>query len=189
MELFKNIRLNRGKSVLRKKLARMKRVRFKGNINNAKTIGIVWDATNPNELAILSGFYQKMHERNIDVKIIGFFPGKNLPDRLTAVRYLTVLKTEDINFCYRPVSNEANKFLNTRFDILIDINFKKLFPLQYLSFLSSSGFKVGIFDNGFDNSLFDLMIDLNNKNDIENYLTQAVHYLGLINTGNSTNNK
>lgn len=188
MELFRNFRLNRGKSVLRTKLARMKRVKFKGNINTAKTIGIVWDASNPNEFAILSGFHQKMHERNIEVKIIGFFPGKNLPDRFTAVRYLTCLKTEDLNFFYRPVSGEANSFINTRFDILIDINFKKLFPLQYLSSLSASGFKVGIFDNGFDNSSFDLMIELNKNSDVENYLLQAVHYLEMINTGKPTIN-
>jgi hypothetical protein len=189
MEMFKNFRLNRGKSVLMKKLARTKRVKFKGNINNAKTIGIVWDASNTSEFAILSAFYQKMHERNIDVRIIGFFPGKELPDKLTAVRYLTCLKTQDINFFYRPTSSEAKAFINTRFDILIDINFRHLFQLKYLSSLSLAGFKVGIFENGYEDSPFDLMIDINKNREIENYLTQVVVYLEMINTGTSTINK
>ena len=92
MEMFKDIRLDRGNAILRKKMARMKRTRFKGNISNAKTIGLVWDASNPEELPILSHFHQKMAEKNIDVKIISYFPGKNLPDKLTAIRYLTCLK-------------------------------------------------------------------------------------------------
>jgi hypothetical protein len=183
MEMFKNIRLNRGKTILRKKMARMKRTMFRGNINKAKSIGIVWDATNPDDFPALSQFHQKMAEKNIDVKIMGYFPGKYLPDKLTAIRYLTCLKKEDINITYRPVSHEANTFINTRFDILIDINFKDLFPLRYISFLSSAGFKVGIFDTANENFPYDLMMEFNKSTDINTYLTQVVYYLELINTG------
>jgi hypothetical protein len=89
MEMFKNIRLNRGNTILRKKMAKLKRTRFKDNINNAKTIGLVWDAANPDEFLILSRFCQKMAEKNIEIKIIGYYSGKELPDKLTAIRYLT----------------------------------------------------------------------------------------------------
>jgi hypothetical protein len=185
MEMFRNIRLNRGKTILRKKMGRMKRTRFKGNITNAKTIGMVWDASNPEDLTYLSQFYQKMAEKNIEVKIIGYYPGKDLPDRLTAIRYLTCLKKEDINITYRPVSDEANSFIMTRFDILIDINFKDIFPLRYISYLSMAGLKVGIFDNRSANSPFDLMMEFNKTTDINSYLTQVVHYLEMINSGQS----
>lgn len=186
--MFKNIRLNRGKSILRKKMSGMKRTKFKGNIKSAKSIGVLWDASNPDQFTVLSQFHQKMNERNIEVKILGYFPDKNLPDRCTAIRYLTCLKNQDINFFYRPVSPEANSFINTRFDILIDVNFKQIFPLQYITSLSMAGFKVGIFENGSGNSPYDLMLELNKNTDINTYLTQAVHYLEMINTG-SNNNK
>jgi hypothetical protein len=187
MEMFKNIRLNRGKSILKKKMSRMKRSKFRGNISNAKSIGLVWDASNPDEFVILSQFHQKMNERNIEVKILGYFPGKNLPDRFTAIRYLTCLKNQDINVFYLPVSAEANSFINTGFDILIDVNFKQVFPLQYLSSLSMAGFKVGIFENGSENPQYDLMMEINKNTDINTYLTQAVHYLEMINTGANNN--
>jgi hypothetical protein len=183
MEMFKDFRLNRGKAILRKKMARIKRTRFKGNINSAKSVGLVWDATDPEGLSALSQFYQKMVERNIDVKIMGVYPGKYLPNKLTAIRYLTCLKKEDINIFYRPVSREAESFINTRFDILIEINFRDLFPLRYISYLSLAGFKVGIFDKTNDNSPFDLMMECNESTDINNYLFQVVHYLELINSG------
>jgi hypothetical protein len=187
MEIFKNIRLNRGKTILRKKISRMKRSKFRGNINGARSIGIVWDASNPEEFTVLSQFHQKMNEKNIDVRILGYYPGKHLPDRCTAIRYLTCLKSQDINIFYRPVAQEANSFMSTRFDILIDINFRQLFPLQYISSLSMAGFKVGIFDNGFENPPYDLMMELNKNTDINTYLTQVVYYLEMINTGTNIN--
>jgi len=183
MEMFKNIRLNRGKAILRKKMAKQKRKKFKENISSAKTIGMVWDATIPDDFTVLSQFHQKMADKNIDVKILGYFPGKNLPDKLTAIRYLTCLKKEDISFTYRPVSHEGNAFINTRFDILIDINFNDLFPLRYISYLSVAGFKVGIFDSTSVNSPYDLMMEFNKSTDINTYLVQVIHYLEMINTG------
>ena len=183
MEILNNIRLKRGRSILRRKISRMKRTRFRANFSKAKTIGIVWDASNHEEFTVLSKFHQKMHERNIEVKILGFFPGNNLPDRYTAIRYLTCLKNQDISFFYQPVSNEAKLFINTRFDILIDINFKQLFPLQYISSLSVAGLKVGIFENGSENPPYDLMMDLNKNTDISTYLTQIIYYLEMINPG------
>jgi hypothetical protein len=161
MEMFKNIRLKRGNTILQKKRARLKRTRFKGNINNAKSIGLVWDASNPDDFRILSQFHQKMADRNIDLKIIGFFPGKHLPDKLTAIRYLSCLKNDDLNITFRPVSNEANTFISTRFD----------------------GFKVGIFDNGIENPPFDLMMEFKNPVDINVFLTQVIYYLEMINSG------
>jgi hypothetical protein len=185
MEMFKNIRLNRGKTILQKKMARMKRVRFKGNINSAKSIGLVWDAKNPDDFVTLSQFHQKMAERNIDVTILGYFPGKDIPDKLTAIRYFTCLKKDDINITYRPVSTEANTFINTRFDILIDTNFYNIFPLKYISSLSEAGLKVGIFDNSTESSCYDLMMEFKQSTDINTYLTQVIYYLEMINTGSN----
>lgn len=183
MEMFRNFRLSQGKLMLRRKMARLKRTRFRGNMTNAKKIGIVWDASRPDEFTVLAQFHQKMAERNIDVKIIGYYPGKEIPDRITAIRYLTCLKQPDLNFFYRPVTSEAASFMKTSFDILFDTNFRNLFPLQYISCLSAAGIKVGIFENGYDHSPFDLMIEMK-PGDLNGFFTQAVHYLEMINTKN-----
>jgi hypothetical protein len=183
MELFKNARLKIGKRLLKKKLARSKRKVYYSNISLVKKIGIVWDASKPEEFASLSRFHQKMNERNIEVKILGYFPGKELPDQLTAIRYLKCLRKKEINLFYQPVSSESEAFMNTRFDILIDINFKKLFPLQFISTLSVSGLKTGLFEPETTESPFDLMMEMKNPVDIDNYLSQVVQYLELINSG------
>jgi hypothetical protein len=183
MELFKNLRLKTGKAMLANKLARTKRKVYYTNIGLVKRIGIVWDASKPDEFPCLSRFYQKMNERNIEVKVLGYFPGNNLPDKYTAIRFLTCIKKEEINFFYHPVSSESNAFINNRFDILIDINFEKLFPLQYITSLSNAGFKVGLFESESDANTFDLMMELKPPVDVDNYLNQVIQYLELINAG------
>jgi hypothetical protein len=186
MEMFKNFRLARGKAVLKKKLSRQKRKRFTNNISQAKSLGIVWDASNPDEFNILSQFQKKMAERNIDVKIIGYYPGKELPAKLTAIMYLTCLRKDAINLIYRPVSKEAEAFMNTRFDILIDINFKKVYPLLYITSLSMAGFKVGVYESENSESVFDLMMEYKSNIDVNSYLTEVINYLELINTNSKT---
>ena len=183
MELFGNIRLKIGKAVLAKKMARTKRKVYYSNIGLVKRIGIVWDASKPDEFPGLSRFHQKMHERNIEVNILGYFPGKNLPDQYTAIRYLTCIRKKEMNFFYHPVTYETNNFISNRFEILIDINFKKLFPLQYISSLSNAGFKVGLFESETMDTPFDLMLEIKNPVDVENYLNQVIHYLEMIHSG------
>jgi hypothetical protein len=182
MDLFKNIRLKIGKITLKNKLEHSKRKVFYSNISHVKKIGIVWDASKPTEFACLTRFYQKMHERKIDVSIIGYFPANELPDQYTAIRFLTCLKKQEINSFYHPLSSESNSFINTRFDILIDVNFNKEFPLYYISSLSNAAFKVGLWDSE-SKDIFDLMMEIKKPVDLDNYLDQVIEYLTMINSG------
>lgn len=181
MELFKKTRLKIGKAILTKKIARTKRKVHYSDISEVKKIGIVWDASKSREFISLSRFHQKMSEKNIEVKVFGYFPGKNLPDQYTAIRFLTCIKYDEINFFYHPVSPESTIFIQQRFDVLIDINFDKLLPLRYISSLSNAGFKVGLFESGGTNSPFDLMMEIKTPVDVDNYLGQILQYLEMIN--------
>ena len=183
MELFKNIRLKIGKAFLKKKIDRTgKKVNY-SNFNLVKNIGILWDATKPDEFQSLVKFQQNMQRRNIEVKILGYFPGKKLPDKYTAIRYLTCIRKNELNLFYHPISSEANTFINKQFDILIDINFKKLFPLQYISSLSNAGFKIGLLESDAMNTPFNLLMEIKDPVDIDNYLIQIIEYLEIINSG------
>jgi hypothetical protein len=185
MELFREFRLKIGNSSLSKKLVKAKRKVYYTNISRIKTIGIVWDASKTEEFSILSGFHQKMNEKGINVTIFGFYPGKVLPDQYTALRYFTCIMKKELSSFFVPVTNEAEKFINTMFDILIDINFEKVFPLFYISSLSRASFKVGLYDKETDNSVFDLMMELKRPVRVEDYLSNVMHYLEMINSGTS----
>jgi len=180
MELFKRIRLNIGRLMLSKKVARTKREVYYSTFRNVKSIGIVWDASRPVEFVSLSRFHQRMLDIKIGVKIFGYFPGKNLPDQYTAIRYLTCLRKDETNSFYHPDSSEAKSFINNQFDILIDINFDKQFPLSYVTALSRARFKVGLYQNDTSESPFDLMMEIQNPVDIDRYLTEVINYLEMI---------
>jgi hypothetical protein len=182
MELFKNIRLGIGQRLLNKKIIKTRRKVSYSGIDTVKKIGIVWDASQLSDFNCLSRFYQKMHERNVEVTIMGYFPGKALPDQYTAIRYLTCIRREELNYFYHPVSAESNNFINNRFDVLIDINFRNILPLLYVTSLSNAAFKVGLSDPQGNQSLFDLMMELKCPVEVDNYLTQSLHYLEMINS-------
>lgn len=182
MGFFTETRLQFGNSALAKKAARFPRKPFYRSFSGIKNIGIVWDASKIQEFPVLSRFHQSMHERNIDVTVIGYFPGKELPDQYTAIRFLTCIRKEEVNFIFHPVSPEAVKFINTRFSILIDINFDKVFPLTCLTVLSKAGFKIGRMDKKKDQEIFDLMMEFKKPVNVEEYLAQVIHYLGMINS-------
>ncbi|MGQ9620764.1 MAG: DUF6913 domain-containing protein [Bacteroidales bacterium] len=190
MDLFKNIRLKRGRAILRRRIKDLKREKFKGNLASVKQIGIVWNASQVSDFEYLSQFHQKMQEKGIEVKILGFYSEKVLPDRLTAIRYLSCIKKKnDLNFFYIPVADEAEKFINTPFDVLIDINFKNLFPLQYVTAMSKASLKIGLFNKGYNSFLFDMMLDINKQANINDYLNNIVYYLEMINNPSEVKNQ
>lgn len=181
MELFRNLRVKAGQSMLAGKIAKTKRKPFYINFSCIKSIGLVWDASRIDEFSLLSKFHQRMSEENIEVKIFGYFPGKELPGQYTAIRYLTCLKRPDLDFFYRPKTSEAHAFTERRFDVLIDINFRKLFPLYYITALSMAGLKAGLADSMPESSPLDLMISWKKPVTLENFLDQVFAYLNMIN--------
>jgi hypothetical protein len=184
MELFKNIRIKIGESILRNKIARIKRKIHYTDFNHVTSIGIVWDASNPDEFMHLSRFHQKMLERKIEISVMGYYPEKELPDKYTAIRYMNFIRKKELSFFHIPVSADSDAFINKKFDLLIDINFRKLLPLRYISWLSDSALKVGLYEEETTESPFDLMMEIKTPVDVENYLSQVIQYLEMINSGN-----
>ncbi len=180
MEFFEKARLSIGNSGLRKQVSRISRKKYYSGMNNVKSIGIVWDASRPDEFQQLSRFHLKMNERNIDVTILAYYPGKELPDQLTAIRYLNCLRRADLGFFYKPVSREAGVFISKKFDVLIDTNFEELFPLLYITSLSESKFKVGLYKSEDGNGTYDLMMDIKKPVKLETYLDEVINYLEMI---------
>ena len=182
MELFRNIRLKIARSLLRRRVVRSSPKMEYSNFSKVKSIGIVWNASNSNEFQSLARFHQKMIERNIDVKIVGYYEGKNLPDQYTAIRYLTCIRRAELDFFYVPDSPEIKSFTDYKFDILIDINFEKLFSLVYITDLSMASFKAGLFEAEENTQRFDMMLEMEKPVNVDYYLIQLIQYLEMINS-------
>lgn len=183
MELFKNIRLNNGRSVLRKRSASVRRSGSDFNFIRAVKVGILWDATNESGYQAISSFVKKMADTGKRVEVLAWIPGKDVSDRLTGVTYLKFLRTQDLSFNFIPSSADARLFIEKKFDILIDINPARVFPLTYIATLSNSPMKVGVdIRSDSENAPYDFMIQSGGVLDVTAFLDQAVHYLSLINS-------
>jgi hypothetical protein len=185
MEIFGNARLKIGSSILEKRIGKTNRKVYYSSISQVKSIGIVWDASKVEDFNSLSKFFFNMHERNIDVKIISYYPGKELPDQFTAIRFLSCIRKKEVNVFFIPESAESDFFIKNHFDVIIDINFDRVFPLKYITALSVSPFKVGLYEPDSDQCRFDLMIDMKKNVRVESYLNEVIRYLEMINSGSA----
>lgn len=182
MEMFRAIRLSTGRSILRKRLRKLKRNKKFNNLHNSHKIAIAWDGSNISNFPAVSSFYHELQKENIQVDIVCFYPGKILPDEYTALRYLKCFKANDLSLTYLPQTDEIKEFINTPYEILVDINLNNHLPLQYVSVLSKAEFKVGPDKSDYKDDL-DMTIKISDNDNLTYYLEQVKYYLEMINTG------
>lgn len=179
MELAGEIRHKAGNYILRRKSVKVSRIVSYKGLNFVRKIAIIWNS-NLKDLAVLEDFRKIMIERNIEIKVISYCAEKDIPEKFSSVSYIKCLGRNDVGLLFFPDKHEANKLLNEKFDILIDMNFDKKLPLKYFSSLSDSSFKIGLYESDQDSEIYDLMIDLQKPVDSANYLDQAIYYLEMI---------
>ncbi len=182
MVLFKGIRFFFGRTILKNRRNKIRRIKKFNNLRNSHKIGIVWDGSKPDDFDSISSFYQDMQNINIQVDIVCYYPDKVLPDKYTAIRYLNCFKQSDLNLFFIPQVYDINEFINTPYEILIDINNNEYFPLEFITTLSRAEFKVGHERLKYKDQL-DMTMSTDKANDPAYYLEQVKYYLEMINTG------
>ena len=181
MGLLYNLRLKAGRMMLQRRLGSLRRMRQDFSLDRVTKVGILWDASLENDFQHLAVLTRKLSEAGKSVEVLAWIPGKVVPDRLTGLSYMKFLRQSDLSWTFLPVSEDAKKFLETKYDLLIDINPSSLFPLNAMVSLSSAPMKVGpdITDRP-ENTPYDLMIKAPKPFSIAHFLEQVMHYLSLI---------
>jgi hypothetical protein len=153
-------------------------------MSSIRSLGVIWDPENAENFPVcLDQFIKQMNERKIETRIIGYFAGRMIPEKLAAVKCLTCICRNDLDAFYVPVSHKAADFMNEKIDVLIDLNFKQIFPLRFISLLSKAGFKVGLSGSNGESLHYDLMMDVRPPFEISEYLKHVLYYLEMINSG------
>ncbi len=182
MELLNRIKLFFSNFTLKQRLKRIKRHKKFNNLRNAHKIAIVWDGSNIEDFKAITDFFQEMQKRNIQVDVVCYYPKNILPDEYTLIRYLTCIKQSDLSFLLFPKSDDIEEFINTPYEILIDINNNNYFPVKYVTVMSRAQFKVGSESSAYSDNL-DMTIKMTKEYDPAYYLQQVKYYLEMINTG------
>lgn len=146
------------------------------NLNKAQTIGIIYDDINKNKTQSILNFIKELTQKNKNVRTIGYIPDPielNKQLRYADIHYFS---EKDVKICGEPSLIQISNFMNTVFDILIDVCTNFELPTRYISTFSKAQFKTGIYATNKD--YLDVMIKEKN---IDLFFTQIKNLLYKIN--------
>jgi len=175
MVLFKKLRTRAHNFLLSQQLKKTTREHQACSFFNASSIALLFDGSKPENIEPVKKYHQFLRGLNKRVHLLCYIdkerPGESLP-----FDYLT---RKNLNWCFVPDAEKISDFIGRRFDVLINLSTEECLPLEYISALSASTYRVGRFipDKTF---CHDLMIDLNGRNDVSYLIEQAEYYLRMV---------
>lgn len=175
-----NLRNKIGKYFLNQELIGFTRARGFDGFENSKSIGILFDATQKEDLELVIRYVKYLKDHKKRIKAIGFFQGKTIPEMVFSKLEYDYFTKKDLNWYFKPMPCFVEQFIKEDFEILIDLNLDQVYPLNYISCLSNAKFKIGKFQEG--NTNFDFMIDVPEDKGIKYFLRNLDLYIQQINT-------
>jgi hypothetical protein len=179
MNWSNKIRSRFGSYKLRKELKLVKTKHRFINFKDAVKIGILFDGSEESHLKEIAEYIKRLGEKKKQVKVLGYWGKKELAENPIKAQGYPYFTKKNINWIMIPSHPLVTDFINTPFDILININTETCFPLQYISGLSRATLRVGKYVSS-GTAYYDLMINQKNA-DLKHYFEQVDHYLNLIN--------
>lgn len=179
MSINKNIRSKIANYLFLREMQHHKRTHKSVPFTEAKKIGILYDSTNEREYEIVKKFVKDIRAQQKDVLALGYYDSKELPSTRFAKLGLDFFTKKSLNWYMKPHHPLINNFINADFDILINLNIEKSFPLKYISARTKAKFKIGKYDK--KNAPYcDMMIQTEESISLGKFIEQVLHYLNLL---------
>lgn len=150
------------------------------NLEQAQSVGVIYDATNENDSRFVKDFVNKLKGIVPQVNSMGYYSKKINNDQIQLDSEFPLFYNKDLNWYGRPKSPEVEKFINNKFDILIDFKLTDCIPLKFLLVESQSCFKVGRRSEIFPD-YYDLMLSVDEGTKLDYFSDQLILYLTMIN--------
>ena len=149
------------------------------SFNDAKTIGIIYDATADQDYELIKNYVKDLRGHSKEVIALGYYNRKELPGTRFMKLGLDFFTQKALNWKMKPNHPIVNNFMTREFDILICMNLDRSIPIRYISSLTKARFKIGKYDP-VCSRIFDFMIKVEDKPDLKIMIEQVNHYLKLI---------
>lgn len=180
MKLFKNIREKFAKSFLLKQINEIDRQQKQINLLNARTVALLYYLPDEAIYRDMEAILSRLTKMNLKVKVVCFTNMKTAPHYFIPKISQDIITVKDVNLLYQPQKAFVKEFIDTEYDILIDLSLNDHLPLLYCAALSKAGLKVGRFQE--DHQLYyDLMIHAGPDETLDSFAAQVIHYLSRIN--------
>ena len=148
--------------------------------DKVKTVGLIFDNNNIEVNLLAKSIIEegKKNSNIISVSELGYgLEESNKPNKIGIPTIF--FDKEDLNSYGRPKSEDVNTFINTPFDLLINISDNNLWPIKFCVASSKAKFKVGKFEEG--NDVYDFMIDAEDDYDTSKFNDLLLNYLKIFN--------
>lgn len=158
MEIIENTKVYLGKRSIRTYLKNKKRDVIACNVEEAKSIGILFNATHQISFEIVKALVKDLSTKKNTIDVLGFVNSKQLIDHYLYRKGFDFFTQSQLNWYYKPIVENVQKFIDKPYDILIDLSLDDPFPIHYIIACSRAKFKVGRYYEGQD--CLDFMIDM-----------------------------
>lgn len=178
IKFLENIKQKVGDYVFKRDLKLNDRIREVHSFHSAKSIGILYDATDLEDMMMVSEFVNELFSQKKEVKALGYVNLQELTHRHMPMLQFDFFFIKDLNWYYKPQNYIISNFVEKDYDILINLCTSNCVPVKYLLASSRAKFKVGKFEE--ELKIYDLMIDVKEQS-LESLIKEVKHYLTLIN--------
>lgn len=182
MQFIEDIKKKVGKWVFKRELKINKRKKEVCNLESAKSIGILYDASSEEQINLVRPFVSFFFDLKKDVKALGFVNAKELSYYHVPKLQYDFFYKKDLNWYYKPQNYIIDNFIKKEHDILINLTDSSVIPIKYLVASSLAHFKIGIYEENYE--IYDLMISLTDDRSQQKLMDEIKHYINLINKKN-----
>jgi hypothetical protein len=179
--MFRKIRKWIVHFLINREIRRNIRVKRHLDFDKVRSVGIVFLLEDENRFNQLNRLVKGLIAKGKEVKMLGYFPGKIVPNFFIQKLKIDLITKKDINLFGLPKSEKAKVFIQNEFDILIDFTAEEVLIADYICGISRAHFKVGRYREEMVR-VFDFMIKTTETMDYDTFIKATIDYLSILNT-------
>ena len=166
---------------LKKAYRRERREVLMTNFDSIKTIGLLSNPRNEKEIQEVDQVIKQFQDLNKQIFPLIYFDKQIENDIFTKNIDWSGFGKENCNWFGKPKKDiNISRFINKKFDILIDLSFLKNFSLQFIFVQSKARLKI-MPTSDLSKQFADLMLEANNTENKLGFTKELIHYLKIIN--------
>jgi hypothetical protein len=145
------------------------------NLSMAYSVGFIFNVDNTSEISAVGQMAGKLRGQGKVVELLGYCKNAKIVSKFD----FPVFDKSTINSHFFPSDDDVDRFINKKFDILINASSEVMLPLDYVAALSHSTCRVGVYNKDHEHS-YELMIHSDTNINPFQFLEQVEHFLNKI---------
>lgn len=165
---------------LARELQDIRRSKINVPLDQARNIGILYSINDEDTYNRILNFIKTIKTDQRSVICIGLLNDKNIPTYINQSVYNSIISLKDLNWYLKPVNQYVNNFYKEDFDLCVNLSLEDHYPLHYIMAHCQSKFKAGKFSERYKDC-YDLMIKPEDSMNQQDFISNMMHYLDIIN--------